>query len=384
MVAACPLPWARGTPIRIHRMAEALARRGLDIEVATYPLGDETQAVPYRIHRVAPGFRRLDPKPGPSAAKLLYLDPLLVMKLRSLLREREFDVVHAHHYEGLIAALIAGRLSRRLPLVYDAHTLLESELPFYRLLPPSGLMASVGRFLDRRVPPAADRVIAVSEQIRNRLLADARISAGRISVIPNGVEADHFDKRDCPAATDGTRPRVVFAGNLAGYQGIDLLVEAFSRVLEAVPHARLHFLTHSAPREVMPLVRAAGVAHAVEFSNPGYAELPDRLASADVLVNPRVNCDGIPQKLLNYMASGRPIVSFDSSAQLLEHETDALVAADGDTRAFADAVLRLLREPALGRALGEAARSKVAAGHSWERVAERVEAVYRSMVEQAA
>lgn len=384
MVAACPLPWARGTPIRIHRMAEALARRGHDIHVVTYPLGDEAQPLPYRIHRVARGFRRLNPEPGPSAAKLLYLDPLLVAKLRRLLRAEEFDLVHAHHYEGLITALIARRLSRRLPLVYDAHTLLESELPFYRLVPANGFMASVGRFLDRRIPPAADRVIAVSERIRARLLQDAHVGSDRISVVPNGVELEHFAKRDRPDDAHAAGPRIAFAGNLAGYQGIDLLLEAFARVLEAAPDARLHFLTHSAPRDVTSLVRASGVAHAVEFSDPGYAELPDRLAAADVLVNPRVDCDGIPQKLLNYMASARPIVSFESSAPLLAHEADALVVPDGDTRAFAGAVLRLLREPALGRALGEAARDKVVAGHSWDRVAERVEAVYRSMSEQQA
>jgi hypothetical protein len=41
MVAACPLPWSRGTPIRIHRMAGALLASGHEIPVATHPVADE-------------------------------------------------------------------------------------------------------------------------------------------------------------------------------------------------------------------------------------------------------------------------------------------------------------------------------------------------------
>jgi hypothetical protein len=42
MFAACPLPWSRGTPIRIHRMAEALRASGHEIPVATHPVADES------------------------------------------------------------------------------------------------------------------------------------------------------------------------------------------------------------------------------------------------------------------------------------------------------------------------------------------------------
>ena len=365
-------------------MAEALHRRGLSIEVVTYPLGDESKPVTYPVHRVASGFRRLDPRPGPSMAKLVYLDPLLCAALRRKIASGEYDLVHAHHYEGLLAALVARRLSRprsRIPIVYDAHTLLESELPYYRILPVRRWMTSIGRFLDRRLPPAADHVIAVSDRIRTQLSADGAIDAGRITVIANGVELEHFTNSDAALAGEADSPRIVFAGNLAEYQGVDLLLRAFTRVLEFSPDARLHVLTHSAPREITARVHESGLAHAVEFSDPGYAELPERLAEADVLVNPRIECDGIPQKLLNYMAAARPIVSFESSAPLLAHEKNALVVRDGDTAAFADAVLRLLHEPALGRELGAVAREQVVAHHSWDRVAERVETVYRSLLE---
>jgi hypothetical protein len=51
MVAACPFPYPRGTPVRIYRMAETLARRGNDVHVITYHLGESPQQVPFTIHR---------------------------------------------------------------------------------------------------------------------------------------------------------------------------------------------------------------------------------------------------------------------------------------------------------------------------------------------
>ena len=52
MLAACPFPWPRGTPIRIHRMTEALARHGHEVHVVTYHLGKELSASPYEVHRI--------------------------------------------------------------------------------------------------------------------------------------------------------------------------------------------------------------------------------------------------------------------------------------------------------------------------------------------
>ncbi len=128
MVAACPFPFSRGTPIRVYRMAAALSQRGHEVDVVTYHLGERDSDAPFRIHRGAnlPTYRKTSP--GPTYQKLILLDPLLALKLRDLLRRQPVDVVHAHHYEGLLIA-IAARSRVSPPTVFDAHTLLESELP---------------------------------------------------------------------------------------------------------------------------------------------------------------------------------------------------------------------------------------------------------------
>ena len=96
IVAACPLPLARGTPVRIRHVAESLANRGHDIHVITYHLGSGELSQDVKVHRTprVPTYRRLSP--GPSYQKLLVMDPLLTAKVARLLRTMPFDVIHAH------------------------------------------------------------------------------------------------------------------------------------------------------------------------------------------------------------------------------------------------------------------------------------------------
>jgi glycosyltransferase involved in cell wall biosynthesis len=121
----------------------------------------------------------------------------------------------------------------------------------------------------------------------------------------------------------------------------------------------------------------------VDLRRATFPEQPALLAAATVAVNPRIRCDGIPQKLLNYMAAGMPIVSFEGSAGPVRHEVTGLCVPDGNTADMADAMERLLTDPALARTLGDAARDLARREFSWEQVAARVEQVYREAIAEA-
>ena len=388
VIAACPLPWPRGTPIRIHRMAEALVARGHEVHLATYPLGDDSVEVSYHMHRVGSRDAELDASPGPSLKKLLWLDPQLWQLVRRLLATHEFDVIHAHHYEGLITALSARRSDQAVPVIYDAHTLLSTELPHYRLHLPRKLVTYFGGALDRNLPPRADHVIAVTERMRQWFEAAAAIPSSHLSLIPNGVEQEHFGRANlngsAPKSSNGHAPRIVFAGNLADYQGIGTLLEAFALLRRQAGNARLLLVTDSELGEWENNIRELGLGTAVEVVRSDFATLPAHLDAADVLVNPRMDCDGIPQKLLNYMAAGKPIVSFRGSAPVLENERNGLVVPDADVQGFAAAIQRLLQAPEFAAQLGAAARRDIEETYSWQGVAKHVESVYASTLDRKA
>lgn len=374
MVAACPFPWPRGTPIRIQCIAEAVALRGHSVHVVTYHLGEVLRDCPFHLHRIpsVPTYGRT--APGPTVRKLLQLDPMLARLLRRLHHEHRFDVVHAHHYEGL---LVASHALRETPIVYDAHTLLAGELPTYRLGLPRWLIRAVAPHLDRHLPRRANRIIAVSETIRDALVALGATAPPHVHVIPNGVEWERFPV-DHGITPDGRT--VIFTGNLAPYQGVDLLLEAFATLHVRRPDLRLMIVTDSSFAPFEGLAQQLGVRAAIDLRQVAFPQQSALLAAAAVAVNPRVRCDGIPQKLLNYMAAGMPIATFEGSAGPVRHEVTGLRVPDGDTVAMAEAMERLLTDRGLAQKLGDTAREQARRDFSWGQVAARVERVYDEVI----
>ncbi|MGA0708970.1 MAG: glycosyltransferase family 4 protein [Steroidobacteraceae bacterium] len=374
MVAACPFPARRGTPVRIERMAEALSSIGHEVHVATYHLGESAGPSGCRLHRIRKIGIYKDTGPGPSWRKLLLADPLLAAKVLSVARSARPHLIHAHHFEGVLAALPTARLLR-IPLILDAHVLLEGELQYYRLGLPAPFTRFVSWLLDGALPRACSHVVAISPEIRDRLVGAHGLAPDAVTVVPNGVERPFFDGQPGIFPV-GSGPRLVFAGNLAAYQGISHLLEALPHVVRDLPGARLVMVTEDDASGFLADARAAGVAGNVEVLPASLSRLPDILASADVLLNPRTECPGVPLKLLNYMASGRPIVSFDGSSRYLVDGQSGIIVSNGDIGAFAAGIVRAVTETAWSSAIGAAARDYAHSYLSWEAVGSALNTLY--------
>lgn len=373
MVAACPFPSRRGTPLRIQRLAEALIARGHAVEIAAYEVAEVAEATALPVRRPGPQQVVVMP-PGPNLAKLL-LDPRLARLVGRALAGGSFDLAHAHHVEGVLVSALACR-RHRIPLVYDAHTLVASELPTYARIGP-GALAWAGGLVDRLACLLADGVVAVTPGIRDTLVQRYRVAPERAVVAMNGVELELF----AAALEHQPEPATVFySGTAAGYQDLDLLLHAFARARGQLPGLRLVLSLSGNDSGCRALIQALGIADAVDIVPDSFAELPQRLARAAIAALPRTRCAGIPQKLLNYMAAGRPVVVSAGSAKLGADGRHLLVVPDGDVEAFARAIIRLCRDPALARRIGAEARRFVEAHCGWEETAARVEALYARLV----
>lgn len=345
----------------------------------TYHLGSGPVGANVRVHRIGdvPSYRKLSP--GPSLQKLVRVDPALAALTRRLLASQDFDVIHAHHVEGLLVGA-AARVGRKVPIVFDAHTLLMSELPYYSFGLPTGAKAAIGRWADRALPRLADHTVCVTETIRDKLVGQAGLAPERVSVVANGIELEHFDPSRLAQAPSRNGRSLIFTGNLAEYQGIDLMLKAFSGVVAKVPDARLAIASDSSFAPYEALARDLGIRERVDLvMSPSFDDLPRLLANADIALNPRTDCDGVPVKLLNYMAAARPAVSFRGSAPGVTHGLNGWLAANGDVDDFAAGVVALLQEPARAQAIGQAARDYVEKNCSWPTAAEHCERIYESL-----
>ena len=380
MVAACPFPYPRGTPIRIQRMAESLASNGHEVHVAAYHLGESLADTAYVIHRInrIPFYKKFDP--GPSVIKLLFVDPLLTLKLIRLVSKFQFDLIYAHHYEGFMGALSA-RLSGKLPVVFDIHTLLEEELPYYGLPGLRGFMAGIGRIFDTTLPVYADHIVGISEEIVEKVIREAHVAPENTTVISNGVELELF----LAAQPDRKRPTderitLAYAGNFARYQGIETMFKALSLLIESNPGINLSLISQNGLDEYQPLIHELGIESRINHIRVPFAELPQQLANADILVNPRFVGAGYPLKLLNYMAAGKPVITMSGTSHKTIHGQTGWVVQGSDPAELAAGIQHLIDNPGLRAKLGANARQYVRENFMWAEKTRQLERIFAGLV----
>jgi glycosyltransferase involved in cell wall biosynthesis len=182
-----------------------------------------------------------------------------------------------------------------------------------------------------------------------------------------------------PESAARTEFVVTYAGNLDPYQDLDVLFAAFERLRMDCPAAVLEVVTHEEHWRTRLDARGAGLVAlgAVRVRvEPEYGGVFRRMAQSDVLVCPRSSWSGYPIKLVNYAMAARPIVVAAGSAKGLADEDSALVVADRDVHALAQALLRLHDEPELAARLARAARRRATAMGEGAEFASQLDAIY--------
>jgi glycosyltransferase involved in cell wall biosynthesis len=292
---------------------------------------------------------------------------------------------------GLASALL--RLPRRAPLVYESHgyapevaAALPSMLSTART-PSEAKLARLAR-RESRVWHGADGYVTITGGLADALRR--RFGArDRVAVIPDGVRLAPGAPGPVASglsAGDG-RPMVAYAGHLYAWKGVDLLVRALAQVPEVDAtivggHEREDDL-----ERLRSLAGTLGLGARVRFTGQvSPPEVPARLAAADILVLPNpasaISTHATsPLKLFEYMAAGRAIVASDlpSIREVLADDRTALLVEPGHPEAIAAAIRRLAADPALRARLGAAARAAVGE-YGWNRRAERLEALFTSVL----
>jgi sugar transferase (PEP-CTERM/EpsH1 system associated) len=206
------------------------------------------------------------------------------------------------------------------------------------------------------------RVIVVSEQERARLAG--RCPAGRIVVVPNGVDTGYFAPQPDVAEEPDS---LLFVGSFFWSPNADaarwLVSDILPRIRREVPGIRLCLVGHDPPPEIQALSDPPGVI--VAGSAP---DVRPYLARAAVCVVPLRIGGGTRLKILDALAMARPVVSTSLASEGLDLASDQeLLIADG-ADAFAAAAVRLLRDPAHRAALGAAGRRAVERRYTWPAV----------------
>jgi len=242
------------------------------------------------------------------------------------------------------------------------------------LTDPGGRLAA----RERNLIASAGRIIAVSTALAEYAVA-CGAPATPIVVIPNGVDLAAFRNRDGRTVREryGLSGVVIgFAGSLKPWHGVRALVDATARVTAPVS---LLIVGDGPEREA---IREAGGhlaprRRAVLTGAVAHDRVPDFLAAMDIGAAPFGPQAGFyfsPLKIAEYLAAGLPVVG-TSQGDLPSMVGDAgVLVAPGDVSELSRALDRLVRDPSARARMSQAARRQ-AELMSWERVAEKVEAV---------
>jgi glycosyltransferase involved in cell wall biosynthesis len=361
-LAPQPFYVERGTPIAVRQVVTALCGAGHEVDLVTFPGGEDIEVAGLTHIRIArpPGVKKIPV--GFSPAKLL-CDLFLGVELVKRLGRRRYDVVHAVE-EAVFLALPFRRLAR-FKLIYDMDSLMSDQLVekwpglkrWHRLL----------FWFESQAARGSDLVLAVCPAIGDRIRP--HVPADRVRVTPDaatGLEPASGAVEDLRATVGRDGPLALYVGNLEGYQGVGLLIEAVARMTPP-PGFTLAVIGGDA-RSIeahQALAEGLGVGDCVRFLGPRpLANLSGYLAQADVLCSPRLKGVNTPMKVYSYMASGVPVLATDilSHTQVLDAGCASLAAPEPD--AMAAALGGLLSDPARGRALAQAARARVHAEYS--------------------
>jgi len=378
VVAACPFPSARGSQVLIRDTAQAVAARGHEVHVVTYPFGEHL--VPLQqihVHRGA-AWRGAIARRLPYLVRKMLLDLQLIGTLNRVVRDHAIDVIHAHNYEAPLVSF-AVRAFHSVPVVYHSHNALGDELGWYvenRAL--RRFAGWVGRWLDRQVPRRADYAIALTAELRSCLLRSG-VAPQRLRIVPPGAPPQGDDDFAGDRGSCAGRFVVMYAGNLDGYQDLAVLARGFRQFAARAPEAVLVIATHEtdwAQRLAPELdeLRRSGALEVVMA--PSFSVVRRLMRRADVLVCPRSSWSGYPIKLVNYTRAGRAIVAAEGSAKGMRAGVDALVFRNGDDQSLAAALEQLRGDPSLRERLENAAREMSAALPTWEESGAAIEQIY--------
>jgi glycosyltransferase involved in cell wall biosynthesis len=352
-----------GAEVLLVDLVRRLREAGHDVQVAYSSPGPMSA----RLTEMGVALTRLP--------RLARVDPILLFSLMRLMRREKPDLVHTHLFKSDLHGRIAARLAGVPVVVSTAH----NNDSWARHAPLGWLYG--------RTALLADRIIAVSEEVREYQLKYTFIPPEKIVTIDNGVDMRRFAGQEeaghavrAEFGIEADAPLVGIIGRLSEQKDHATFLQAAARIRAELPKTRFLIVGDGVLREKLTeQARSLKLEDAVIFTGLR-GDIPAVMAALDVLVFSS-RWEGLPVTLLEGMAAGRPVVStaVGGVPGVVGEGESALLVPPGMASLLADAVMRVLRDAALAHRLSESARMRVREKYSLDSMLDRTLALYEEL-----
>jgi starch synthase len=289
------------------------------------------------------------------------------------------DVVHTHTWYGHFAGFLAKMLYN-IPFIATSHTI-EALRPWKEDSLGRGYYLS--NWLERTGIESADKIIAVSEAMKEDVLKHFNVSENKIEVIHNGVDINKWQYTPLGSglkkAYDIEDDYVLFVGRPTLQKGMEYLVDAADEIKVQVVMAAVGSDSSEYEERMAARVKSRKNVLWIRklLSEEEYIQL---YSGARVFVCPSIyEPFGIVN--LEAMACQVPVVAsaVGGITEIVIPEVTGLLIQPGDPKQIADSVNRVLRDRGLAKRLGESGRRRVEECFSWTAIAQRTKGVYETL-----
>ena len=329
------------------------------------------------------GTTVLSRKAAEAAIEVIFLNgynvqrKLAVLKrLISLMREKKLDLVHTHNAVAHVYGSLAAQYNR-LPIIHTKHG---NQLPFQNR--KNYLLTRIAGIL-------TDRLVAVSEQIKNTVIQGYKMNPKKMIVIRNGINLANFNgsvnQEQIRLLKDqvGIRKDSFVIGNIARLspeKDHATLLKAFRNLVRKDIHAELIIVGDGMLSEALKkLAKEFGIKEHVKFLGERN-DVAHLLRIFDVFILSSTE-EGIPLTILEAMAAGKPVIATQtggSSEVVVDGETGYLVPCR-EPEEIELAVLRFYNDRGLIQKMGEAGLRRIRENFTIEQMMEAYQKVYESV-----
>ncbi len=298
-----------------------------------------------------------------------FYDIASIAKLTRFLKENKFDVVNTHSGVDSWIGGIAAKFSAAPLLIRTRHLnipLKRSPLNFVHYLP--------------------DMYITCGENMRNNLINNCGFPEKKVVSIPTGVNADFFSEAKKPELKlkygIGRDSQVItYVGIFRAVKGHEVTLKAVRSVINSFPNAKFFLVGDGPDKKLLEdMAKTLGVSDNVIF--PGFIDNVSEIYSfSDVSILSSWS-EGLPQSMLQAMASGVPIVASNVGGvpEVVTHEKTGLLIEAGDHQALAENIIRILSSPDLASEMSARARNLMVNEHSANNMIDKTEELYRTLM----
>jgi len=294
-----------------------------------------------------------------------------ILRLKRYIKEKKIDVIHSHMYFANSFGSIAAILAKTPVLISTAYS------SYYELKKRNILMA---HFLSK----FTDRIIAASNSIKEFTVKQQKISADKFTVIHDCASTERFSK-DIDSSLvkkelgiDLDYSVVGCVARLNAVKGHSYLIQAAAEVLKIDPKVKFLLVGDGPLRdELQELSAHLGIRNNIIFTG-SHRDIPEMISAMDIFVLPSALREGCPLSILEAMAMSRPVVAsrLGGIPEEVEDGKSGILVTPKDSKALADAIIKLLSDKKLAIEMGREGRKIFEEKFSQETMLIKLESLY--------